>query len=202
MKNCLRKFKIFKNGFTLAEVLITLVIIGVIAAMTIPNIVYETKKHEYTARLKKFYSTMKQVEQNADAAGKSWMDWVIVNNFTDGGSINIQTFIQECILPYMSYHKVTSDTVYLNDGSFFTISQGSCLDFVFDVNGDKKPNVGGRDRYDFLYCPADLTFKSYRWTYQNSRTDLFNMCKNQAWTCSGLLMMDGWEFKSDYPYRL
>jgi len=36
MENSLRKFKIFKSGFTLAEVLITLVIVGIIAAMTIP----------------------------------------------------------------------------------------------------------------------------------------------------------------------
>ena len=49
-----------KNGFTLAEVLITLVIIGVIAAMTIPTLMNNTNKQEYVSKLKKAYSTMAQ----------------------------------------------------------------------------------------------------------------------------------------------
>ena len=47
-------------GFTLAEVLITLVIIGVIAAMTIPTLINKTNNHEYVSRLKKTYSTLSQ----------------------------------------------------------------------------------------------------------------------------------------------
>ena len=49
-----------KPGFTLAEVLITLGIIGVVAAMTIPSIVQKQNQKEATSRLKKFYSTMSQ----------------------------------------------------------------------------------------------------------------------------------------------
>ena len=49
-----------KDGFTLAEVLITLVIVGVIAAMTIPTLMNNTNKQEYVSRLKKTYSTMAQ----------------------------------------------------------------------------------------------------------------------------------------------
>ena len=53
---CLKEFR----GFTLAEVLITLVIIGVIAAMTIPTLINKTNKQEYVSRLKKAYSTLSQ----------------------------------------------------------------------------------------------------------------------------------------------
>ena len=49
------------SGFTLAEVLITLVIIGVIAAMTIPTLINKTNNQEYVSRLKKAYSTLSQV---------------------------------------------------------------------------------------------------------------------------------------------
>ena len=49
-----------KNGFTLAEVLITLVIIGVIAAMTIPTLMNNTNKQEHVTRLKKSYSVLSQ----------------------------------------------------------------------------------------------------------------------------------------------
>ena len=48
------------NGFTLAEVLITLVIIGVIAAITIPTLMNKTNKQEYVVKLKKAYSTLSQ----------------------------------------------------------------------------------------------------------------------------------------------
>jgi len=60
MNNCLCKFKINKNGFTLAEVLITLVIIGVIAAMTIPTLINKTQNQEFVSKLKKTYSTFVQ----------------------------------------------------------------------------------------------------------------------------------------------
>ena len=45
-----------KAGFTLAEVLLTMTIVGVIAAMTIPTLHYQRVKKEYSAKLKNFYS--------------------------------------------------------------------------------------------------------------------------------------------------
>ena len=52
-----------KTGFTLAEVLITLVIIGVIAALTVPTLIQNTQKQEYVSALKKAYSTLSQAAQ-------------------------------------------------------------------------------------------------------------------------------------------
>ena len=46
------------NGFTLAEVLITLGVIGVVAALTIPTLIANHRKQEYTARLKKGYTVI------------------------------------------------------------------------------------------------------------------------------------------------
>jgi len=45
-----------KQGFTLAEVLITLGIIGIVAAMTIPTLMANYQKTQYVAGLKKGYS--------------------------------------------------------------------------------------------------------------------------------------------------
>lgn len=45
-----------KRGFTLAEVLITLGIIGVVAAITIPVLINQTKDAEYATAYKKAYS--------------------------------------------------------------------------------------------------------------------------------------------------
>jgi len=48
-------------GFTLAEVLITLGIIGVVAALTIPTLMANNQKQEYVTRLKKAYTNFNQV---------------------------------------------------------------------------------------------------------------------------------------------
>lgn len=48
-------------GFTLAEVLITLGIIGVVAAMTIPTLMVNYKAHQLHSQFLKSYSTIQQV---------------------------------------------------------------------------------------------------------------------------------------------
>lgn len=49
-----------QKGFTLAEVLITLAIIGVVAALTIPTLVNNYQKSQYIAALKKAYTQFNQ----------------------------------------------------------------------------------------------------------------------------------------------
>ncbi len=49
-----------KKGFTLAEVLITLGIIGVVAAMTIPTLIANTNGAKYRSQYKKTLSTLNQ----------------------------------------------------------------------------------------------------------------------------------------------
>lgn len=51
-----------KAAFTLAEVLITLVIIGVIAALTIPTAINNTKEQELKSQFAKAYSTIVQAQ--------------------------------------------------------------------------------------------------------------------------------------------
>jgi len=69
--------KFFLNGFTLAEALITLGIIGVIAAMTIPVLITNVICRRYSTQFKKAVSTlsqaarMSQVQYGFDYAGIS-----------------------------------------------------------------------------------------------------------------------------------
>ena len=49
-----------KRGFTLAEVLITLGIIGVVASMTMPVLIGSYKKKAAVSQLKKVYSSLLQ----------------------------------------------------------------------------------------------------------------------------------------------
>lgn len=52
-----------KNGFTLAEVLITLGIIGIVAALTMPTIITKTRNKELQAQFLKTYSELNQIAQ-------------------------------------------------------------------------------------------------------------------------------------------
>jgi len=56
-----------KLGFTLAEVLITLGIIGVIAAITIPNVIQNSNGVKYRAAFKKGISTLSQAALTSSA---------------------------------------------------------------------------------------------------------------------------------------
>lgn len=80
----MRKNKIF--GFTLAEVLITLGIIGVVAAMTIPTLMANIKGMRYRAQLKKALSSMNQaVKMNVAHYDYNWNDAsVSCDNKTSG----------------------------------------------------------------------------------------------------------------------
>lgn len=49
-----------KYAFTLAEVLITLGIIGVVAAMTLPSLVNRTRQKELETAFQKQYSVLQQ----------------------------------------------------------------------------------------------------------------------------------------------
>lgn len=55
-----RDLSLTKVGFTLAEVLITLCIIGVVAALTLPALINNTKHKEWETGLKKSYSVLQQ----------------------------------------------------------------------------------------------------------------------------------------------
>ncbi len=56
-----------RSGFTLAEVLITLGIIGVVAAMTIPTLIQNTNSAKFSAQFKKSVSTLTQAAMMGQA---------------------------------------------------------------------------------------------------------------------------------------
>ncbi len=162
-----------KKAFTLAEVLITLGIIGIIAAMTLPTIIQKQQKLETSARLKKFYSSMNQAILMSESKNGSSIYWSLPNqnNVDADGNYNYAEMnknavwmLNEYILPYLKYLKVDNGklpddsssgeypTIYFVDGSTVQLYIGSCFDMIFDSNGDKKPNKSGKDQFRFYLC--------------------------------------------------
>ncbi len=222
-----------KKGFTLAEVLITLAIIGIVAAMTIPTLVNNYRKKDTTAKLKKFYSTMIQAIQLSELENGTSANWSKKdmaydeegNIDTEGQQQASDEFLDQYILPYIKYSKITDGTyvnqsrkVYFADGTTIEAKNGSCMDFYFDSNGEKSPNEWGVDMFMFLFCNSasdqkcisgitnsSVNFGAYtgckEWSNFDTRAKALEMCKNNASTCSVLLQKyDNFEFKDDYPY--
>ncbi len=94
------------KGFTLAEVLITLVIVGVIAAITIPIIHNNYIEQVTVSKVKKFHSTMNQALRLAIAnEGVSVDNWDIYEE-----SINMKA--NKLISPLKPYLKIMKDCGY------------------------------------------------------------------------------------------
>ncbi len=74
-----------KKAFTLAEVLVTLGIIGVVAAMTMPTLINNTGNEKYVAKLKKVQSLLGQATINAVEEHGMIQDW----GFRDGSNDQI-----------------------------------------------------------------------------------------------------------------
>ncbi len=67
------------TAFTLAEVLITLGIIGIVAAMTMPAVIEKHQKQVTVSKLKKAYSTLSQAFVSSVADNENAANWVDTN---------------------------------------------------------------------------------------------------------------------------
>ncbi len=111
-----------RAAFTLAEVLITLGIIGVVAAMTMPTLISNYNRHVVETRLEKFYSLMNQAARQAEVDYGEFQYWdrETLRDDTDG-MIN---FWNTYFAPYVKTLKVEKEKsnynhiwVYLADGT-------------------------------------------------------------------------------------
>ena len=211
------------KGFTLAEVLITLGIIGVVAAMTLPTLIQKQKRIETSSRLKKFYSAMSQAILLSEKDNGEVQYWPKENMVKDddgkydaeANSVLSDAFFRKYLAPYLKYTSAEKDPensnytkVIFADGSCMHVKNGGCYDFHYDTNGGKNPNIFGRDKFSFILCPRresvyfmpKSAFKGYG--MNTSRQQLLNNCRSSGSHCASLLQYDNWEFKDDYPFKL
>lgn len=198
-----------KSAFTLAEVLITLGILGVVIAITLPLLMQSYKRYEYSAKIKKFYSEYSQAVLQAEVEYGSALYWE--RDASDARIVN------ERILPKLKYLQALQNIsggfleVRFENGSKVVFATGNCIDMIFDANGNRKPNQYGIDRWDFLMCFNETSRKQFfghpkkffgPHRHYESREKALEGCKTNAQNCAGILELDNWEFKKDYPYHL
>lgn len=93
------------NGFTLAEVLITLGIIGIISAITIPTLINKIQEKQFHVKLKKVYSTISAAtaQMVMDNGGYIWD-----NTFDDGEELSLS--MKNEYKKYFKYIKDAKDS--------------------------------------------------------------------------------------------
>lgn len=95
-----------KNGFTLAEVLITLGIIGVVAAFTLPTLIVDYQKKATLSQLKKTYSALSQAVVQAESEYEQMVYWGLsdigmASNWEEHKK-NLVPYIKKYFLPYLN----------------------------------------------------------------------------------------------------
>lgn len=166
-----------RKGFTLAEVLITLGIIGVVAAMTIPTLVSKSQQRQHVVAWRKAYSALAQGVRLMQADETTPDDFVEINNqggrefayatalshYMKMGKICHEgKAVEEGCIPQNYPIKQLNGKKYLDNLGQFgggatctTILDGSliCFDEIIvyvDVNGYTKPNTAGKDIFAAL----------------------------------------------------
>ena len=165
-----------KAAFTLAEVLITLGIIGIVAAMTLPTLIASYNKQECSVRLKKFYSTMSNAFNLATIDYGAMRYWEFPTTQNDGPQMS--KFAKTYLFPYLTGLRECGDdssgdsacfvygnkifkqglpAVYIfSDGSCFGLNIGGSnegagnIHIYYDYNCMKGPNEYGKDVFEFL----------------------------------------------------
>lgn len=159
-----------KKAFTLSEVLITIVIIGIIAAITTPIIMTNYQKQTCVKKLKKVYSTYTQAINRATVEHGPASNWTYNN---------AENFAKKYLVPYLqvlkagsgaeysyeikklngdsagtSTHFIEGFKIFLADGSVISshiFPETRSVRTLIDVNGQKGPNTLGKDIYVLIY---------------------------------------------------
>ena len=93
-----------KAAFTLAEVLITLGIIGIVAAMTLPTLIADYQKKVVETRLISFYSKINQAYRMSYAENGDTVDWIEINKAYSYEEM--LAWLEHYIFPYMKHMSV------------------------------------------------------------------------------------------------
>lgn len=214
-----------KTGFTLAEVLVTLGIIGVVAALTLPSLMANYQKRNAEAHLKHFYSLMRQgIEMTANDQGA---DCEIKQEYVHASN-GFHTWWENCLgreLKTMDKKKFGSsidEMVVLADGSAFTayMPNTATVHFFYCTSPEKcaPERFDGRTSFLFTLIYTEnngMQFYTGSGDYGNStRESLLANCRSglaheesdggtisRRHTCAALIQRDGWKIAPDYPWQ-
>lgn len=150
-----QRIRYWSQAFTLAEVLITLAIIGIVAALTIPSLISAYKKKVIETKLVHFYSTFNQALNRAKVDYGDFSQWKLLTY--ESTEDDVKSWHETYIKPYIKVAKTEYETIdstpriidYLNNGSVVVIGFESWM--FFPDSKDFKLLVVGEDGEQYNY---------------------------------------------------
>lgn len=158
-----------KFAFTLSEVLVTMSIIGVISALTVPTLVNSYQRKAQALQLRKTVSDIENaVDMLITEEGKTKFSATSYYNNLDGFITNRLKTIKTCTKDKTNecFANENYNTINGAAGSAFTCEgnsyvlassaaicmtkSGTSVKVNIDVNGQDGPNIGGRDMFIFM----------------------------------------------------
>ena len=211
----------FKSAFTLAEVLVTLGIIGVVSAMTVPTLIQNHQRKTYVVQLHKFYNEMSQalLQYQTDKNAINLKEAGLVSNDDIGEFIKSYfKVVNDCgadRTPCMAneYKKISGTAVSTNLNRYVTLASGASLGYSYksaapanilfsldvDINGQNGPNIVGRDVFA-VYVYENGIIDDYGASAPVSKDDRENNFENTCigtaadwYGCFGKILNDNWE---------
>ena len=149
-----------KVGFTLAEILVTLGIIGVVSAITLPTLMSNTTDAQIGPKLAKAVSAFEQANEallNAESVDSLTDARLLVEN-------NASTYINR-LANHMKINSTGNNTFTSKDGIGYDIFINNIVPnnpqapayqqpigtATIDINGANEPNTPGTDRFNFSF---------------------------------------------------
>ncbi len=149
------------QAFTLAEVLITLGIIGIVAAMTLPTLIQKHRRSVVETSLKKFYTNMNQAIKLSVVENGETKYWT----FGDADNANdIEAFFNKYLKKYVKVLKTDKITnangklrfaIYFSDGSGAMIyHHGHDWSYCINAKDLTKTGTNGTRCFSFGFYPV------------------------------------------------
>ena len=221
-----------RTAFTLAEVLITLGIIGIVAALTLPSIVSNYKKQSIEKKLAKYYSVMNQAITQSEQENGEFSTW----DFT----LDSHDFYDRYLAKYLKTIKVhkNNDKRFLKivfaDGTMASMGYTRCINFYpkvtknafyegvqpacsnFPIENDTSGKYG-KEQFEFWLCQnfyqtnfiSTKKFEPYgvKGCSSNKYIDeqtLYDDCTNpeSGRYCTEIIRRNGWKIPDNYPIRI
>mgnify|MGYP003092850855 CR=1 FL=1 len=207
-------------GFTLAEVLVTLGIIGVVSAMTVPSLMQNYQKQSYVTQLHKVYNELSQALMQYQTDKNAL-------NLTEAGLTSEAAFddffknyfkvIQSCDSikgcfadsyrslsgsDYSGAMEPAHTSYILASGAAIRPRYGKngdlLVNLAVDINGKKGPNVHGRDLfYMFIYNNGLIDDRgiSAPMSEEDRNSSYNSRCKaiSNIGGCFGKILNDNWQ---------
>ena len=213
-----------KAAFTLAEVLITLGIIGVVAAMTLPTVISNVQKKVVENQLKVFNTTINNAFRMAQVEhGGKFDDWI--PSYHSFSYAEMREWLGKYLFPYIKYQDVSDCRVEtaLGDSNItqtalcFHMANGALIRTHIDANGgglayfvNGKLEANPRNKFGFQFAKTNKKSEFvepyvFNWNGNESslKTDgtwgCYKGCTNCGY-CTKIIQLNNWEIPDDYPW--